>query len=499
MADLTSLHRNKPKRDFSIQACADCINKIALEFPNEFQEGFFTDYLDIAGGTQPPKSTFLNEPREGYVKFLQIRDFSSDSSPTYIPFSKNNKLCNEEDLVLGRYGASVGKILTGKSGAYNVACAKIIFLKKEVVDKDFLFYWLHSTFFRDFLTSISRSAQGGFNKNDLSRIRTLFPSIQIQRKLASILKSIDLALVGNNEIEFDKTSKSEIEIAFIDLSKKFLSIIKDGESLTTELTHQLSLVKKLRQQLLQDAVQGKLVPQDKNVEPASELLKKIKAEKAKDKRYKELPVIKLEEIPFDIPDNWVWCRLGEIAYIASGSTPDKSAFVDVGIPYLKMYNLKKQKIDFEHKPQYIKEEIHYGQLKRSRTQIGDLLMNIVGPPLGKLAIVPVSLPESNFNQAGVLIRTFLHREINNWIFWYLNEMSEIDSISTKGVAGQDNISITQANNMKIPLPPLAEQYRIVAKLEDLMQTCDEMEVSINESKGQNEQLLQQVLREALKG
>jgi type I restriction enzyme S subunit len=85
MADLTSLHRNKPKRDFSIQACADCINKIALQFPEEFKEGFFTDYFDIAGGTQPPKSTFINELREGYVRFLQIRDFSSDSTPTFIP------------------------------------------------------------------------------------------------------------------------------------------------------------------------------------------------------------------------------------------------------------------------------------------------------------------------------------------------------------------------------------------------------------------------------
>jgi type I restriction enzyme S subunit len=96
------------------------------------------------------------------------------------------------------------------------------------------------------------------------------------------------------------------------------------DAMSTELSNQLTLVKKLRQQLLQDALQGKLVEQNKIDEPASELLKKIKAEKEKLiaekklKKDKELPPIKPEEIPFDIPENWVWCRLGEICIIKGG-------------------------------------------------------------------------------------------------------------------------------------------------------------------------------------
>lgn len=304
--------------------------------------------------------------------------------------------------------------------------------------------------------------------------------------------------------------------------EKVDSIKKSG--ISTELTHQLSLVKKLRQQLLQDAVQGKLVPQNlgkantqetltvPNVvkvpkkqttdsladEPASELLKRIKAIKDKNaKNNKPLPPIQPEEIPFEIPENWVWCRLGEIAYITSGSTPAQTAFVEKGIPYLKMYNLRNQKIDFFHKPQYIKEEVHNGQLKRCRAFSGDIIMNIVGPPLGKIAIIPYDLPECNFNQAAVLIRPLI-KEMNQFIFWYLNELSEIKSIETKGVAGQDNISVTQAHNMRFPLPPLSEQNRIVQKLDELMQYCNALEASIKQSQSQNEQLLQQVLREALR-
>ena len=131
-----------------------------------------------------------------------------------------------------------------------------------------------------------------------------------------------------------------------------------------------------------------------------------------------------------------------------------------------MYNLRNQKIDFDFKPQYIKAEVHNGKLKRSRTEVGDLIMNIVGPPLGKLAIIPSSLPQANFNQAAVLIRPLLYKTVlTKYLFYYLSEMSEINSISTKGSAGQINISLTQSQNIRVPLPPLSEQNRILTEIE----------------------------------
>lgn len=181
-------------------------------------------------------------------------------------------------------------------------------------------------------------------------------------------------------------------------------------------------------------------------------------------------------MPFEVPSSWEWTTLGHIAYVASGSTPSKDSFVANGIPYIKMYNLRNQRIDFDFQPQYIKEEIHNGKLQRSQTEIGDLIMNIVGPPLGKLAIIPDSLPQANFNQAAVLIRPLLHKEVLvNYLFHYLSEMSEINSISTKGSAGQVNISLTQSQNMRIPLPPLAEQQRIVAEIERWFNLIDQIE------------------------
>jgi restriction endonuclease S subunit len=348
----------------------------------------------------------------------------------------------------------------------------------EGINLEYLKFLLKSPYFYDELNKIQTtgSAQKSIHEREILEIEIPFPDIEEQEDIVQQL-----------------TSKKDNSL-----------------EISTELTHQLTLVKKLRQQLLQDAVQGKLVAQNPKDEPASELLKKIKAEKekliaenlpagkaGKLKKEKELPPIKPSDIPFEIPENWVWCRLGEISYITSGSTPSQTAFVESGIPYLKMYNLRNQKIDFFHKPQYIKEEVHNGQLKRCRAYSGDIIMNIVGPPLGKIAIIPDDLPECNFNQAAVLIRP-LKKEMNHFIFWYLNELSEIRAIETKGVAGQDNISVTQAHNMRVPLPPLAEQNCIVQKLDELMQCCNELEASIKLSESQNEKLLQQVLREALR-
>ena len=233
--------------------------------------------------------------------------------------------------------------------------------------------------------------------------------------------------------------------------------------------------KKLRQKILDLAIHGKLVPQDPNDEPASVLLERIKAEKerlikeGKIKRSKKSAKTSdtphYENVPFEVPEGWVWCKLEDIAYVASGSTPDKTCFVENGIPYIKMYNLRNQKIDFAYHPQYITEEVHNGKLLRSRTEVGDLIMNIVGPPLGKLAIIPSTLPQANFNQAAVLIRPYKFKEVLvPYLKAYLEEMSEINSIATRGSAGQVNISLTQSQNMRIPLPPLKEIERIINEI-----------------------------------
>ena len=148
------------------------------------------EICDFEGGSQPPKSNFIHEPRKGYVRFLQIRDFGSDKYITYIPDSKKNRHCNEDDILLGRYGASVGKILVNKKGAYNVAVMKTM-PNTEMVDKSYFYYYLISDEFQKPLSKVAaRSAQAGFSKDDIYNFSVLTPPVLEQKKIVKKLDDI---------------------------------------------------------------------------------------------------------------------------------------------------------------------------------------------------------------------------------------------------------------------------------------------------------------------
>jgi type I restriction enzyme S subunit len=145
------------------------------------------EVCDFQGGSQPPKSQFSYEPKEGYVRFLQIRDFASDKNITFIPESKKNRYCNVDDILLGRYGASVGKVLVNKEGAFNVAIMKTI-PNESILFKRYLFYYLNTNEFQTkLLNTASRSAQDGFSKDDIFDFPILIPPLKEQQRIVSIL------------------------------------------------------------------------------------------------------------------------------------------------------------------------------------------------------------------------------------------------------------------------------------------------------------------------
>ena len=172
------------------------------------------DVCKFQGGSQPPKKDFIHEESDGYVRFIQIRDFKSDKNITYIPVSKKNKLCNKKDILIGRYGASVGQILTGLAGAYNVALMKTM-PDEEKVTKDWLKAYLTSDLFQKPLMDVSnRSAQNGFNKEEISAFEFPLPSIAEQKRIVAKLDAafdeIDkaVALLDVKETEIEKLAGS---------------------------------------------------------------------------------------------------------------------------------------------------------------------------------------------------------------------------------------------------------------------------------------------------
>jgi type I restriction enzyme S subunit len=152
-----------------------------------------TSIVDFQGGTQPPKDSWIDEKKEGYIRMLQIRDFTQGKKKfiAYVENKKTLNTCNKEDILIGRYGASIGKILTGLAGAYNVAIVKTIPNKKFIINK-YLYFYLNSSYFQNFIQNAgSRAAQAGFNKKELEKSIIPLPPLPIQQQIADLLDTAD--------------------------------------------------------------------------------------------------------------------------------------------------------------------------------------------------------------------------------------------------------------------------------------------------------------------
>ena len=258
-----------------------------------------------------------------------------------------------------------------------------------------------------------------------------------------------------------------------------------------------SSIDALRQTLLQLAVMGKLVPQDPSDEPASELLKRIAEEKArlvtegKIKKQKPLPEIGEEDKPFELPKGWCWTRLGAIGVSATGKTPSTNnpAFFGGDLPFIG--------------PGQISVEGQIGESEKwltdrareetSVAEAGDILMVCIGGSIGKCAIAD---REMAFNQQINSIRVVLAD--NRYTFCTMTTPGFRASVwaSATGTA-TPIINRSKWDELLIAIPPLAEQHRIVAKVDQLMVLCDQLKARLNQARQVHEQLANALVEQAV--
>lgn len=348
--------------------------------------------------------------------------------------------------------------------------------------------------------------------------RSIIPQLLLKfLKSAEGLRQIKMYARGTvrQALRFEDLCKIEIAIPDYDEQVEFFKRISETETesniLSTELTHQLDLVKQLRQAFLREAMQGKLVPQDPNDDPASELLEKIKAEKErlikekKIKKQKPLPPITEEEIPFDIPENWVWCKIDSLVFDLNsdlrtgpfGTALNKSEHKKDGVPVWGIESISKSG-QFTNSNKIFVDEVKAHELRSFEVLGGDLIISRSGT-IAELCMIPFE------TKKGLLSTNLMKISLNHSvmmpeIFCHIIKGSTYIKESLKEMcSGSTRLFLTQKilKQLVFPLPPLSEQQRIVTKLDELMGYCDELEASIKESQQQNELLLQQVLREAL--
>ncbi|HHA1766747.1 TPA: restriction endonuclease subunit S [Enterobacter ludwigii] len=251
----------------------------------------------------------------------------------------------------------------------------------------------------------------------------------------------------------------------------------------------------LKQTILQLAVMGKLVPQDPNDEPASELLKRIEQEKAqlvkegKIKKQKPLPPVNDEEKPFELPQEWEWVCWGELlAYDDGafkrgpfGSSLTKSMFISEGYKVYEQYCPINDDCSFER--YYISDE-KFEELRGFAVKAGDFLVSCTGATLGRITQVPQKFKEGVINQALLRVRInkgFIDADFFKLLFrspFFQKNIFE----NSKGSAIPNLKGVNDLKAMPIPFLSIHEQYRIVAKVNELMAICEQLKVDLKSSK-----------------
>lgn len=271
------------------------------------------------------------------------------------------------------------------------------------------------------------------------------------------------------------------------------------EEVNRQIQQQAKYAEMLRQSILQQAVEGKLCEQDPNDEPASVLLEKIKAEKErliaekKIKKQKPLPPISEEEITFDLPKGWEWCRLGELVTSVTDGPHYSPEYHDKGIPFISGRNITLKGIDFST-AKFISPQLHEELSKRCRPETGDILYT-KGGETGKAVVNDIDFEFNVWVHVAVLKpSTFVY---NKYLALALNS-PHCYALSQKYTHGTGNrdLGLTRMIKITVPLPPANEQQRIVQRVTKLMGQCNLLERELSISKKYASQLMESVLQEA---
>lgn len=394
------------------------------------------------------------------VPFLSVKDISSGkidltntkfiSQETHEVLSKR---CNpqKEDILLTKVGTTGIPVIVDTDVKFDLfVSVALLKFDNKLIDTKYFKYLLESPLVQD---QVRENTKGVGNKNwvlrDINNTLIVLPPLEEQKRIVAKIEKL-MPLVDEYAESYNRLQKIDNE--FED---------------------------KLKQSVLQYAMEGKLVKQDPSDEPASELIKKIKNEKAelikegKIKKSKKLPVITDDEKPFDIPDSWEWVRLGEIGIVTSGGTPrkaEKSYWDDANIPWITPAVMSKAQNNIIFDNDNV-GKINQKGLSNSSAQLISANSIVVSSraPIGYINIVPFAYTT---NQGCKSISTYA--KVDNKYVYYAIKFSVPDMYKRASGTTFKEISGTRFGETVIPLPPLEEQKRIITKVEKLQSSIGEL-------------------------
>ena len=321
---------------------------------------------------------------------------------------------------------------------------------------------------------------------------------ETQKSIVRFLEDLE-----GNSLQQEEYFSKKIEEKILQLHQHQLK----NEEIIFELSHQSDLLKKLRQQILQEAIEGKLTAdwraENPDVEPARELLEKIKAEKVqlikekKIRKQKPLPPISAEEKSFELPEGWEWVRIGQLLNKTStgpfGSMLHKSDYVPDGIPVVNPANMIDGNIIPSNKMMINQETKE--RLSKYILKSGEVVIARRGN-LSKCAVITKKEEGWLCGSGSFFISPSNYISKIFFVKVYTSPFLQKQLANTSVGQTMANLNQKILKNSLFPLPPLAEQKAIVSKVKKLLSLCDQLETQINENKIHAEKLIQSVLREA---
>ena len=450
------------------------------------------------------KSNAFNEDGQG-LPLIRIRDVGQEFTGTYYDGEYRKEfIVKHGDYLISMDGEF--RVATWKlsEALLNQRVSRLIFFSKET-SHDFVCHFLQNRL-RELQGTKAYTTVDHLSGGQISNSIIGFPPLVEQDRIVAKVDAL-MALCDKlenqhlNALEAHETLVSEL-LATLTQSKDAADFNANWQRIYEHFdvlfTTQPSIAA-LKQTLLQLAVMGKLVPQDPNDEPAGELLKRIQAEKAKliaeGKLKKEKPLTPISEVEksFKLPKGWEWVKLNELlTKIGAGSTPlgGKQVYVNEGIPFLRSQNVWDDGLRLDDVA-FITSDTH---IKMSGTHVesGDLLFNITGASIGRCSIVPESFITGNVSQHVTIIR-LVSTQILRFMHLVLTSQHVQQTVMDVQVGvSREGLSIGKLGQFVISLPPIAEQHRIVAKVDVLMALCDQLSSRIQKASQQ-----QQLIADAL--
>ena len=435
-----------------------CIaDEVPFEIPESWEWVRLGSIGDWGSGATPSRS--IPEYYGGDIPWLKTGDLNDGyiecipENISRLALEKTSVRLNPTGSVLiAMYGATIGKvgILTFPATTNQACCAC---LPIEIYN-EYLFYFLMSQ-----KVSFVKRGEGGAQ-----------PNISKEKIIATLMPLPPLAE------QYRIVAKIKGVLPFVE---------QYGEACSAANSLNAAFPDLLKKSILQEAVQGKLVPQDSSDEPASVLLERIRAEKQRliaegkikkdkhesvifrrdnshyEKRGSEEVCID-DEIPFDIPENWCWARMGTCLDVRDG-THDTPKYVPAGIPLVTSKNLCNGKIDFST-AKLISEEDHLAISQRSKVDDGDIMYAMIGS-IGNPVLYKGNAEFSIKNMA--LFKKIPHGLDMEYVYWFLYlSQDTMKKFASGGV--QSFVSLGYLRNYWIPVPPIQEQHRIVTAIKQLL-------------------------------